>query len=826
MFMIFLMVNFPVSNSYFLEKIFGEEKIVSAETLKCCPETEDDAICQDVLSQERCTVGLLPTDCTNSADCKIGCCVDGEEGLCSTRSTKFKCESDGGIWKNDESCLIPECQRGCCILENDAQFVTEQNCEKLSLTGGLQKDFRDIRNEVDCLETVGRISEILNQQSKKNTGCVDEDGNKRKNGESWCAYDGFIGEGKDTVGSRHWKQSCVDGEVVNEGCSDYRGQICVQSEIIEGSQKFSTASCIMNMALQCIKYNEDSNMKTKCQEDKSCMIKNVNVDSGFKFDVCVGRYPRGLDLVDTSGVDDALCSLANQKCVVTYQKDSFGEWDCVNNCNCREKIFAEQMNDFCVSLGDCGSYVNYIGKGTDNIKVTNAPSVSGERYADYAEKVPGQFAESPDLSKYLNSVVGNSEEFDVTKTSDFTKIVGYLGHIVGGAGTLVKAAVFLNLGALSGTTVEGTKIAASLTAVTETTAAGVTTTTATTLGAFAGAATGASIGGMAGYYLAKILGLQGSAVGAMALAGAVAGGALGYSYITGASLFSSTGLLGLSALGWTAVAGLVFMAYIAIIGWGKTKQVNVEFTCMPWQAPTGGDDCKKCNEDNSKPCTEYRCSSLGQACKLLNTNEENPICESVKYEPNPPVISLGKVLTQDYNFLNEEVKRVEIRKTDGKCIQEFTPVLFTLKTDEFSQCKYSFGKTNVYEEMGEYPLEQNSFSDNHTFAFSIPSIDSLSVYNVTGNLKEKFANLNMYIRCQDYHGNFNIDEYVVNFCVNSGPDTTAVNHQLTIFNPKNNGFLKYQTTQKEIRMWVNEPAECKYDFVGGKNYDEMANTMS
>ena len=71
--------------------------------------------------------------------------------------------------------------------------------------------------------------------------CTDEDGNERQNGESWCVYDSFIGDGKDTVGSRHWKRMCIEGEVKVEPCADYRGQLCAQSVIEEGEKTFSIA---------------------------------------------------------------------------------------------------------------------------------------------------------------------------------------------------------------------------------------------------------------------------------------------------------------------------------------------------------------------------------------------------------------------------------------------------------------------------------------------------------------------------------------------------------------------------------------------------------
>jgi len=143
---------------------------------------------------------------------------------------------------------------------------------------------------------------------------------------------------------------------------------------------------------------------------------------------------------------------------------------------------------------------------------------------------------------------------------------------------------------------------------------------------------------MIGVYLAKSLGRTGNAVIAMAIAGAVAGAIIGY----GMAMYSSIAAWGASLGPYGLVIAILVMIYIAIIGWGSSKQVKVDFECLPWQAPVGGSDCEICHENPTKPCTEYKCESLGQACALLNGNEENPICKSIIYEPNPPVISTGK----------------------------------------------------------------------------------------------------------------------------------------------------------------------------------------
>jgi len=296
--------------------------------------------------------------------------------------------------------------------------------------------------------------------------------------------------------------------------------------------------------------------------------------------------------------------MANQECIVIYEKKISG-WKCILNCDCEKKVFAEQMNDLCISLGDCGSYVNYIGEGTDNIRVSNAPGISWEDYEDYADVVEGQFAEPPDMSKYLNSISGTAEgPINLEEETGLQKNVRYLGHIIGGAGILVKGAAALNFLYLAPEAGIGeiffpnTPFAF----------------TSGSLGAFAGAASGAAIGGMIGVYLAKSLGRTGNAVIAMAIAGAVAGAIIGY----GMAMYSSIAAWGASLGPYGLVIAILVMIYIAIIGWGSSKQVKVDFECLPWQAPIGGSDCEICHEDSTKPCTEYKCSSLGQACELLN----------------------------------------------------------------------------------------------------------------------------------------------------------------------------------------------------------------
>ncbi|MFH1801283.1 MAG: hypothetical protein ABH804_00400 [archaeon] len=901
------------------------EKIEIDASWNCCLKTKGGAICQDFLptDEDKCETSV-PTECSQVSECKLGCCIDDDEGLCTPRAPKQKCEDNGGKWDSEENCALEECQKGCCVLGEQASFVTEKRCEVLSLIFSTEKDFRKGESEFSCLllaksqakgacvydegickslteesclGTGGRfyknylcshpdLNTICERQSEvkcddsennfeiywfdncgnkeniyssdkekswnngmilkkedscnpdlsnigsktcgncnyylgskcvqsdeengkkvedgnyicKNLNCIDDDGKEWKNGESWCEYDSYIGDGKDTVGSRHWIKTCTEGEIITRGCADYRGEICVQSKMEESEKEFSVASCVMNEATKCLEYNTRSNMAELCNENPYCMIKNIAISKYFKFDICVGEYPKGFDLRDSG--QEQLCGLATQTCTVYYQKNWKGGWDCIANCECKTEAFVQQMNDFCISLGDCGSYINYIGEGTSSSKL-NGADVPWSQYKEFANPVEGKYAVPRNISESSYALVGAGEPYVPEEGSEIEKTIELLGQISGASGLLIQGAGYFFPELIKTAAVEAGN-SASL-------------ATATTLGAIGSAAVGAGIGMFAAKYLGELFGVKGDGLAVMTFAGGVSGAAAGYMIATQAT-----------TVGWVFFwGGIALMLYIIIIGWGETKEEKIEFKCMMWEAPLGGSDCKKCNENSEKPCTKYRCESLGQACKILNEEVvENPVCENIPYETNPPVITPGENITEEYKFQNEENKRVEIRKEDGSCIQEFTPILFELETDEYAQCKFSFEKKSDYENMGDnYPIEQNLFTLKHNFGFFMPSLESLEVYDVEGDLIEMFGKTDMYIKCQDSWGNKNLEEYIVNFCIHSGPDVTPVNHIYTTANPSDNIFLRYGTNETPMTLWVNEPAECKYDSSPNKEYNKMLYSM-
>lgn len=803
----------------------------------CIFETESECVndggrfYQDYL----CSNPNLETDCQKQDS--VGC-VEGEDEIywfdsCGNKENIYSSNLDSS-W-NDGMVLSKE--DSCNSASGNINSTTCGNCARALGSA--------------CTSTIDKPQIVEGDYVCEDLTCVDEWGNKRMNGESWCSYDGYIGNGKDTAGSRHWKVSCYNGEIITEGCGDYRTEICVQSEIESGSKTFSQASCVANDAMSCVSYNSNDNMESLCQANKDCMVESVWIDSDFHFDVCVPRYPIGFSSSESAS---AVCSLASQSCTIVEQKDFWGNWDIVSGAGCASAAFGEKMNDFCTSLGDCGSYVNYIGEGSSSggktkrvSGATGTPKApSWDEYTSYANPVEGQYAEPDDLRTILATTGGSSTPYEGIE-NDTKDAVKMIGTVAGGVGTLITG-----LGWAFGETVITTAT------TTLSYAGGTITSTATMTAATEGAIassgfvgpTLASIGtlaaalgiGMAvGGLLAWVFGVQGNGATALMIAGGIGGLAAGAIWAAGTegSAFASGGSLAMfegggafTTLGFAMVAviavAVVFMAYVIFSGWGDTRESVVKFTCAEWQAPTASTSCEKCNEDEEKVCTEYRCNSLGKTCRMLNENTDNPTCETIPREVVAPVITLTNV-SNGYEFGLDGDSRSSISLEGGGCIPEWTLVNFTLTANENAQCKYSFTMpgTISYDDMeGSYTEGDSSFREEHNFYLNMPHIGGLEVYNVTGDIREMFGNANLYVRCQDYWGNYNIDEYVVNFCVNTGDDLTAVYQNQNYAIPANGAYLKEGTEEVNVTIWTNEPAECKYDYVEGIEFDLMKYNMT
>ncbi|MBM3233521.1 hypothetical protein FJZ19_00330 [Candidatus Pacearchaeota archaeon] len=898
---------------------------------------------QDIL----CTSSLLNSSCTKTEETT---CVDGRDEV----YFKDTCGNPANIYYvsqiNNQSYwerIIPK--ENSCFLESANGNAGSKTCGNCNYyLGSKCKDYKETGIKPDKGNYI--CSDLSCKNAPANVGKQD-----RRNGESWCVYDGSIGvvEGNkfssDVVGSRHFKYSCIEGEVKSEPCADFRNEICVQSDTSTALGEFSSASCRVNQWQKCINSNANKDGCTGFD----CFVKNVNVDKGFKFDICAPKYPEGFDLSTEAGgkAAEQICGMATQTCTVIYIKDMKGKCKCEQNCNCEKIGFTQQMNDLCISLGDCGAYVNILGKVTDaGYTVSGAPKILLEQYKKYATPVAGQKVESGTIQQLVGNLTslqelgmpGGEKEKEAnlmyglgiagagliidymnggTALSSLTKgVVGaressmFAGIFSGGGGaggaasgaTSVPATfqgfaylseggtkmAIIELTGQSGPSLfyvpyspeisvaptamggESINLAAdtilldsagnSVGSVGEIAAAeGITTppapitsgvTPGAVITAFSNLLVVTAIIMTIAPLILRMLGIQTSQTGMFA--GTAAGVTAAYTAATiygmnvygwsfGQALtYALTGALegGISASGigigglsignivFGVIVAIIIMSFFEIMGVGKVcKTVKVTYTCKPWQPPVGGSDCDKCSQDALKPCSKYRCQSLGTACRFFNEGTSQEKCSAVADNGQAPVISPWyEILNGNFSYMNVSNTGFKIREKDGSCIPVFTPFLFGIKTDKISQCKIDVASKAKYEDMAEYFGDSNLYLENHSMGFSMPSREAaaelLGLNQSDAEIQfvlDKLGSMRLYTRCQDAFGKSS-QEYVIDICTREGPDKTAP--MIVSTNPLNNAFVAFNQTDKEINIFVNEKADCRWS-KQDKNYTAMENSF-
>ena len=310
--------------------------------------------------------------------------------------------------------------------------------------------------------------------------------------------------------------------------------------------------------------------------------------------------------------------------------------------------------------------------------------------------------------------------------------------------------------------------------------------------------------------------------------------AMSMGYFAGSSAYSLFGTggifgtVGLSPLAATGI-GLVVAVIVFIATYKKVSTKTIEFKCEPWDARTGGDDCEKCNNQGILPCSEYQCRSLGQSCQLLNPGTEDVKCAWInKNDVDPPVIKpWNEILLDDYKYTPDNTISppdkgviIEYSKSSDKCVPAFTRLAFGVVLDEPAKCKIDYVRKNTFDEMEFFFGESSLFKYNHSQVMSLPGAENLELENLT---MQNDGEYELYTRCQDANGNYNTANFVFKYCVDKGPDTTPP--LIVTTSLLNNMPVAYNTTEVNLEVYVNEPAECKWSHLD-QDYDNMEETMS
>ncbi|MCX8159071.1 MAG: hypothetical protein N3D20_02165 [Candidatus Pacearchaeota archaeon] len=733
--------------------------------------------------------------------------------LCSNPELKTKCErqkSSGCVKGKDEVYWFDSCGNRENIYDankarswNNGMVLSK---EKSCSLGTANNPFMNRGTCGNCDYMLGSICGNKTNEQKlddsmqnfvcRDLSCIDEWGNKREHGETWCHYQSLTGidnktmNAMDLPGSRHFVMSCVDGVVRIQPCQDYRAEVCREARIDIGMGKlFSQAGCSANRGSECVEINEKLKEKKadktkifeECIKNPDCYIKNVSISKKFAVAECAPKYPVGFnrDREDIESVEEK-CGFATKKCKVAEVKTTSG-WDCKVNCDCLKEEFIEKMNDMCISLGDCGGKANYLGDYVKNFKVSkqgNSKTKNLKKLLNYdagkeitiiyANETKDNFIDINPYAQLYAEILLKNESL----TEKFLKIISKIKGTSGSTTAILKRQVEAKQGPAS------LKIA------------------------------GAIVGGPIGLILlgtgnANILDR----------------------FSRGLSEEEVNALTALVYAPWTApyaIIAVIIMVYG--IGIGDTNRVSITYECLPWQAKYGGENCWKCGSDGL-PCGKYACESLGRECKYFDESETGiASCRWVnKNDVVPPKIKqLDGVLPEGYSYVDitDRGFTIKTNEEDG-CIKSYYKFNFGIALDKLGQCSYIVSGEETEEIVAfddMHALSGGLFKDNHKIEFFVPSPESFGATLSKPNEKIDFK---IFIKCRNGNGYENPVNYVVSMCIKPGEDNSG---PIVLGKIPEINFVKADTNLQEISIFVNEPAECKWDYEN-KDYESMKNVF-
>jgi hypothetical protein len=285
----------------------------------------------------------------------------------------------------------------------------------------------------------------------------------------------------------------------------------------------------------------------------------------------------------------------------------------------------------------------------------------------------------------------------------------------------------------------------------------------------------------------------------------------------------------ISKAGWIGIGAAA--AYFVLAFRYETYEV-ITFTCQPWDAPTGGDHCDECNQQGILPCSEYQCRSLGQACELINKGTDEERCawinrgdvEFPRIEPwEEALINENYVYNPD-DTISPPDRGVRIQYTEAQpsqCVPAFTPLSFGIKLTnedgepEPAKCKLDTARKESFDDMRFY-FSDGLLLEEHSYSLSLPGAG--------GDVEiENDGEYSIYVRCQDANGNYNSANFVFNFCVDQGPDTTP---PLIVQTSIPSGMpIAFNQTLIDLEVYVNEPvADCRWSHLD-QGYENMEGEM-
>jgi hypothetical protein len=269
-----------------------------------------------------------------------------------------------------------------------------------------------------------------------------------------------------------------------------------------------------------------------------------------------------------------------------------------------------------------------------------------------------------------------------------------------------------------------------------------------------------------------------------------------------------------------AAAVLVAMAAYAAFTFQNYAQDVFNYKVGVWQPQDGGENCLECN-DLRYGCSEYQCHSFGKSCEIVNPGTEVEQCtwvnkNDIEYPIMTPLVEA--LPSEEYQYMEIDAQYPEDRGVEiqynGECIDAYTSLSFGIETNEPAECKINLERNGTFEDMLSYFSEGPVSIYNHTLTIpsaGIPSSDALASLGIE---IENGASQRFFVKCKDTNGNENPTNFMFEFCVKDGPDTSAP--RILGTNYQNPSYISFNQSTIPLEVYTNEPATCKWDF---EDYD-------
>jgi len=303
---------------------------------------------------------------------------------------------------------------------------------------------------------------------------------------------------------------------------------------------------------------------------------------------------------------------------------------------------------------------------------------------------------------------------------------------------------------------------------------------------------------------------------------------------TGASAIGVYFLLAAAAgpAGWVYglfVAGVSLLT--ALFTWQIYSKEVISYQVGTWQPTDGGRWCGMCNKIPTG-CSEYQCRTFGKGCSLINegTTEEKCVWEFQDDRIPPIIFPLRGILKdgltfEEFNISSppERGMRIVDTSNEDKCVPAFSSLTVGVQTDEYAICRWDYERKENFDEMAFYMDEGSPATKNHTIFIpnsATASQESLENVGVVIGGEREYG---FFIKCKDIHGGENPLHFLVEFCVESGPDLDAPEIFGTNYLP--GSYIQFNASSLPLQVYTNEPADCKWDH-DNLEYGDMNYNMS